>query len=169
MQEAVLQAAEAAGAEVRRGASVRNIQPGQVPSVVIAQDECGIELRARIIVGVDGRASMMRKWAGFAVQYDPEKLFIAGVLFEAMPIPPEDTSYVAYNTKSGLEALLFPQGHGRVRAYLVYNRDVPYRLRGATHMPLFIEESVRAGVPAEWYAGVQPIGPSLPIVVLRRG
>jgi len=159
MQEAVLQAAEAAGAEVCRGASVRHVQPGQIPSVVIAQDEHGAELRARLIVGVDGRASMTRTWAGFAVQHDPEKLFIAGVLLEAMPTPPEDTSYVAYNTKVGLEALLFPQGHGWVRTYLVYNKDVPYRLHGATHIPLFIEDSVRAGVPAEWYAGVQPLGP----------
>jgi 2-polyprenyl-6-methoxyphenol hydroxylase-like FAD-dependent oxidoreductase len=159
MQEVVLQAAAAAGAEVRRGASVHNLQPGQVPSVVFTQDACHTELRARLIVGVDGRASLVRKWAGFAVQYDPAKLCIAGVLFDAMPRPPEDTSYITYNTKVDLEALLFPQGHGRVRAYLVYNKDAPYRLHGATHLPRFMEASVQAGVPAEWYAGVEPRGP----------
>jgi len=37
MQEVLLQAAADAGAEVRRGASVRNVRPGAVPSVIVEQ------------------------------------------------------------------------------------------------------------------------------------
>ena len=117
MQEVVLKAAEAAGAEVWRGVSVRSVRSGQVPSVVIDQDGHRAELRARFVVGADGRASMVRQWGGFPVHRDPERLYIAGVLFEGMVAPPEDTASIAYNTKLGLEALLFPQGQGRVRAF----------------------------------------------------
>ena len=159
MQEGVLQAAEAAGAEVRRGVSVRGVRPGQVPSVVIDHDGHRAELRARFVVGADGRASRVRQWAGFPVHHDPERLYIAGMLLEEMPAPPEDTSSIAYNTQRGLEALLFPQGQGRVRAYLVHHKDAPYRLHGATHIAAFVEESIQAGIPATWYAGTHPIGP----------
>ena len=159
MQEVVLQAAEAAGAEVRRGVRVRGVRPGQAPSVVIDHDGHRAELRARFVVGADGRASRVRQWAGFPVQHDPERLYIAGVLLEEMPAPPEDTSCIAYNTQHGLEALLFPQGQRRVRAYLVHHKDAPYRLHGATHITAFVEASIQAGIPAAWYAGAQPIGP----------
>jgi menaquinone-9 beta-reductase len=159
MQEVVLKAAEAAGAEVRRGVSVRSVRSGQVPSVVIDQDGHRAELRARLVVGADGRVSMVRQWAGFPVHRDPEQLYIAGVLFEGMWAPPEDTVSIAYNTQLGLEALLFPQGQGRIRAYLAYHKDAPYRLHGGTQITDFVEESIRAGIHAPWYAGMRPIGP----------
>ncbi|HEY5867846.1 MAG TPA: FAD-dependent monooxygenase, partial [Candidatus Tectomicrobia bacterium] len=159
MQEVVLQAAEAAGAKVQRGASVRSVQPGRLPSVVIDHDGHQTELRARLVVGADGRSSMVRQWANFPVQQDPDRLYIAGVLLEEMSAPPEHTSSIAYNTALGLEALLFPQGQGRVRAYLVHNKDAPYRLHGTTHLAGFVKASIRAGIPAAWYAGTQPIGP----------
>ena len=50
-------------------------------------------------------------------------------------------------------------GQGRVRAYLVYHKDAPYRLHGGTQITDFVEESIRAGIPAPWYAGMHPIGP----------
>ncbi|HEY5865412.1 MAG TPA: FAD-dependent monooxygenase [Candidatus Tectomicrobia bacterium] len=159
MQEVALQAAEAAGAEVQRGASVRSVRPGQVPSVVIDHNGHHTELRARLVVGADGRTSMVRQWASLPVRHDPERLYIAGVLLEEMSTQSEDTSSIAYNTALGLEALLFPQGQGRVRAYLVYNKDAPYRLHGTTHLTGFVEASIRAGLPAAWYAGTQPLGP----------
>jgi 2-polyprenyl-6-methoxyphenol hydroxylase-like FAD-dependent oxidoreductase len=66
MQEVVLQAAVDAGAEVRRGASVRDVQLGGVPTVTVEQDGRAEEIRARLIVGADGRGSVVRKWADFS-------------------------------------------------------------------------------------------------------
>jgi len=83
MQEVLLQAAADASAEVRRGASVRDVKPGGVPTVVVEQEGRVEEIRARLIVGADGRGSVVRKWAGFAVHQDPERLVISGVLDEA--------------------------------------------------------------------------------------
>src|SRR5262245_5925054 len=54
MQEVLLQAAAEAGAEVRRGATVREAKPGARPSVVVAQNGQVEELHARLVVGADG-------------------------------------------------------------------------------------------------------------------
>jgi menaquinone-9 beta-reductase len=159
MQEVLLQAAAGAGAEVRRGAVVRNVTRDGLPTIVVEQDGRVEEIQARLVIGVDGRGSLVRKWSGFPVQHDPEHLLISGVMFENMPLPPEDTNYVVFNLTLGQEALLFPQGQGRVRAYFVCRTDGPARLQGAADVPRFVEECVRAGAPAEWYAGVRAVGP----------
>jgi len=58
----------------------------------------------------------VRKWAGLTAQQDPQRLQIAGVLFEGMTVPPEDASCAVFNPDVGQTAYLFPQGGGRVRA-----------------------------------------------------
>lgn len=159
MQEVLLQAAADAGAEVRRGASVRDVKPGAEPAVVVEQDGRVEEIRARLIIGADGRGSLVRKWAGFPVQQDPERLLISGVLFEDMPTPREDTAYYSINPSLGQSVPLFPQGQGRVRAYLVHTKATSSRLQGAVDLPRFVEESVKTYAPTEWYAGARAVGP----------
>lgn len=159
MQEVVLQAAVDAGAEVRRGASVRNVKLGATPCVEVEQDGHVKEIQARLIVGADGRGSVVRKWAGFPSHQDPEHLMISGVLFEDMPVPREDTSYYVISPNLGQGVPLFPQGDGRVRAYLVQTKAIGTRLQGSGALPRFIEESVRSGAPSEWYAGARAVGP----------
>jgi 2-polyprenyl-6-methoxyphenol hydroxylase-like FAD-dependent oxidoreductase len=159
MQEVVLQAAVDAGAEVRRGASVRDIKLGGVPTVTVEQDGRVEEIRARLIVGADGRGSVVRKWAGFPLHQDPERLVISGVLFEEMPIPQEGIVYYVINPNIGQGIPLASLGGGRVRAYLVQTKATSVRLQGAADIPRFIEESIRSGAPAEWYAGAKAVGP----------
>lgn len=65
MQEVLLNAAAEAGAEVCRSATVREVKPGAVPTVVVEHEGRIKELPTRLIVGADGRTSMVRKWAGF--------------------------------------------------------------------------------------------------------
>jgi len=102
---------------------------------------------------------VVRKWAGFPVHQDPKRLVISGVLFEEMFTPREDTSYYVTNPDIGQGVPLFPQGGGRVRAYLVQTKAASARLQGTADLPRFIEESVRSGAPAEWYAGAKAVGP----------
>src|SRR5262245_16187019 len=158
MQEVLLQAAAARGAEVWRGAIVREVKPGVKPTVVIEHEGRREEVSARLVVGADGRASLVRKWAGFSVQRDPERLLFAGVLFEHIPAP-ADALYAVMNPTIGQLAFLGNLGHGRVRAYLGYRKEAQFRLQGAGDIPRFIEESVRAGIPAAFYATAKAIGP----------
>jgi 2-polyprenyl-6-methoxyphenol hydroxylase-like FAD-dependent oxidoreductase len=159
MQEVVLQAAVDAGAEVRRGATVRSVKRGPLLSVEVEQHGHVQEIQARLIVGADGRGSVVRKWGGFPSSQDPDRLMISGVLFDEMPVPAEDTSYYVISPNLGQGVPLFPQGGGRVRAYLVQTKAIGTRLQGAAALPRFIEESVRSGAPSEWYAGARAVGP----------
>ncbi len=160
MQEVLLQAAADAGAQVHRGIAVRDVKPGTLPSVLAEQDGRTEEFRARLIAGVDGRTSLVRKWAGFSVYQDPPQRFIAGILFENITALPDDTAYFQINPGLGQVVLLVPQGHGRARAYLGwYQHKSPNRLQGIGDLPRFIAESVKTGTPAEFYAGAKAAGP----------
>jgi 2-polyprenyl-6-methoxyphenol hydroxylase-like FAD-dependent oxidoreductase len=159
MQEVLLQAAGEVGAEVRRGARACKVRPGAVPVVTVEHEGRIKELQARLVVCADGRTSMARNWAGFAVHHDPWGNMIAGVLFEEMPAPHVDTGYVRANPQLGQGAFIAPLGEGRVRAYAIYPKDRTYRLQGEKDLPRFVEESVKAAAPAEWYARVKAVGP----------
>jgi 2-polyprenyl-6-methoxyphenol hydroxylase-like FAD-dependent oxidoreductase len=157
MQEVLLRAASGAGAEVRRPAIVREVTPGMPPSVTVEQDGRIEEIRARLVVGADGRSSPARRWGGFVVRRDPERRLIGGLLFDEMPAP-EDTSYLLFNPAVGHSVPIFPQGKRRVRAYFVYQRDEP-RFQGDADIPRFVQAAIHAGAPAEYYANARPAGP----------
>lgn len=158
MQEVLLSAAAKAGAEVRRGASVREVKPGTPPTVVIEHRGQVEELRAQLVVGADGRTSLVRKWAGFPVQQDPERRVFAGVLLENVPLA-SDTWYEALAPDTGLVVFMASVGHGRVRAYLGYPKGTYRRLQGAADFSPFIAESLKAGASAELYVQARAIGP----------
>lgn len=158
MQEVLLTAAAKAGAEVRRGGTIREVKPGAFPTVAIEQQGQVEEVRARLVVGADGRTSLVRKWAGFPVQHDPERQFFTGALFENMSVP-QDTWYGILNPKIGQLVALANVGQGRVRAYLGYPKDAHRRFQGTADIPRFIEESLRTGAAAELYANAHAIGP----------
>ena len=158
MQETLLGAAKAAGAEVWRGARVCELELGSEPMVHV---ETGGEIRrlsARFVVGTDGRTSVTRKWVGFASVDDPDRLEISGLLFENMGIP-EDAGNIAYNPISLQIALQFPQGGGRVRSYLARRRDGGPRLHGEDAAGVFIDESIKTGTQPSVFEGAKASGP----------
>src|SRR5262249_33668269 len=81
MQELVLGAAGRAGAEIRRGARVLEVHPGRSPRVRVEMDGRREEVEARLVVGADGRGSMVRRAGRFSVTRDPDRLLFSGVLF----------------------------------------------------------------------------------------
>ncbi len=159
MQELVLEAARAAGAEVRRGVRVRGVIPGAVPRVTVDAAAGAYDVEARLVIGADGRASMVRQWAGFAARNDPPKLLFAGVLFDRVPSP-ADEFYHAVAPGRGLTALIFPQRDGRARTYFGFHVGSRLeRLQGTAGVARYRELSHEIGVPAEFYADAAPIGP----------
>ncbi len=158
MQEVVLDSARQAGAQVRRGASVKQVKPGQPAVATVEGDGTVREHSARIVVCADGRSSGGRTWGGFAPQRGKQRLFGSGLLFDDMSVA-DDAFMIATNPFVRQQGLLFPQGNGRVRAYAIYDPYTAPRLKGMGYAPRFIEYCVQSGVPPEYYAGAHPVAP----------
>jgi menaquinone-9 beta-reductase len=159
MEEVLLQAATTAGAEVRRGVRACGVKPGTRPAVTIELQGKVEEIPARLVVCADGRGSVARKWANFAVQQDSYGMLLAGILVEGMPDVSSNTNYWFLNPTLGQFAFLCPQSNGRTRAYAWHPRYWDYRFQGAEDLPHFVADSVKAGAPSRWYASARPIGP----------
>jgi 2-polyprenyl-6-methoxyphenol hydroxylase-like FAD-dependent oxidoreductase len=158
MQQALLDAAEAAGAELWRPAEVVKVVPGTPPAAVVQTGAGQQRLEARLVVAADGRASRSRAWAGLLARRDPECLAIAGVLHAGLGLP-EDTVQMCANWSRGEAVLIFPLGGGRFRSYLLYRRQGPLRpLTGDRHANDFLAACTTAGAPADWFASAQTIG-----------
>jgi 2-polyprenyl-6-methoxyphenol hydroxylase-like FAD-dependent oxidoreductase len=158
MQEALVEAAASAGAEIHRGARVAGVRTNSIPTVTAEIDGRQVEIKARLVVGADGRNSRVRSWSGFDVRRNPDQNLVAGVLFDDMPVP--DVAVHSWrNHPMGLLAILFPQGHERVRAYLVYPATTGHRLSEEADMPRFVEDSLKAGVETEYYSQGKAVGP----------
>jgi 2-polyprenyl-6-methoxyphenol hydroxylase-like FAD-dependent oxidoreductase len=159
MQRRLLDLAEGAGAEVRRGAAVVAVRPGQPPEVRVRQEGREEGLRPRLVIGADGRASRLRVWGGFAVQRDPERLVVASTLLRGLRLP-EDSLRMVMNSPIGQSLLVVPIGEDRFRAYLMYRkRGARRHLSGEARMGEFVRACVDLGTPADWFASVEPIGP----------
>jgi 2-polyprenyl-6-methoxyphenol hydroxylase-like FAD-dependent oxidoreductase len=158
MQETLLAAAENAGAEVRRGVSVEQIECGAEPAVVV--DGHGRErISARLVVGADGRGSAARKWAGFPVCEQNNGYYMAGVLLTNVHSP-TGIFYAVFNPELGTWSGLIPQAGGQFRAYFVYPKTMGYRLQGGSMLSQFIRESARGYAPiADYCADAKSAGP----------
>ena len=159
MQETLLQAASHAGADVRRGVRASAVTPGPTPAVTVQHDNAREErLEARLIVGADGRTSMMRKWGGFTEQRDDDRLRISGLLLEGTHVP-EDTVRLIADVQRGRGGIVVPQGGNRARVYLMMGVAEGLRLQGEKDVPAFIDASIASGMPPEYFEGAQPAGP----------
>ena len=153
----MLNAALNSGATVCRGVRVRGLQSNGSPTITVTVDGEEQECTARIIVGADGRSSRTRNWGGFEVLKHQAKTFCAGILFDDMDSPDDSSqNYGAFDR--GLTTLLFPQGNRKVRAYLCDPQAWGMRLSGSDDLRWFIDWSVDAGAPAEYYEDVTPAG-----------
>jgi len=157
MQEVMLDAARAAGAEIWRGTAVREVRPGAPPAVAVEREGGRRELTARLVASADGRSSAARGWGAFPTRRGKPKLLGAGVLFENLKAN-ADVSVSMMNPFVGRVAYLFPQGAGRVRAYLMYETELG-RLQGERDVPRFIEHCVQTGMPEETYSRARAAGP----------
>jgi 2-polyprenyl-6-methoxyphenol hydroxylase-like FAD-dependent oxidoreductase len=159
MQEALIGAAAQAGAEVRRGVRVRNVNPGAPPTVEVESGNGTETVSARLVVGADGRNSMVRKWAGFESEEEQTGNILAGVLFDnAVNVTPE-FARATFNPFMGQVAFIFPQGEGKARAYFGYRDNSGIQLKGDGDFQRFIDLCVQTGAPAELYEGVKQAGP----------
>ena len=158
LQEALINAASDAGAQVRRGVSVREIDLDGAPGVKADVDGQSLEFEARLVVSADGRSAMGRNAGGFSVQSDPDQNMVAGVLLSDLSLQ-DDGAHVWSNPSSGHMSFVFCQGGGRGRAYVVYPASARYRISGASAYPQFLTAAKVAGVPDEVYGSAKVSGP----------
>jgi 2-polyprenyl-6-methoxyphenol hydroxylase-like FAD-dependent oxidoreductase len=158
MQEGILAAAESAGAEVLCGMKVSAVRPSSEPEVDIETESGKKTLSARLVVGADGRNSMVRKWGGFPVREEGAGNMLSGVLLDGVHVPAA-TSIAIFNPLIGQIAFIFPQESGRARAYFGCRTDSGIRLHGDGDFQKLIDLCVQTGAPAEYYAGATQAGP----------
>jgi 2-polyprenyl-6-methoxyphenol hydroxylase-like FAD-dependent oxidoreductase len=159
MQEALLQEAVRAGAEVRRGTNVTAVQAGAEPLVVTSRNGREERILAHLIVIADGRGSAARKWAGFATSTDAHPFHFAGVLLTGVSAR-RDMAQFVFNPEFGLVGGLVPQSKDRFRAYLGYPTDGNFTLNGGDKLATFFSESRKVGpLFADCYTGAKSLGP----------
>ena len=158
MQEVVLNEAEAAGAEIKRGVTVTSIQPGSTPSVSFQEGGTTETVNARLVVAADGRTSSAREWAGFEVREKPQPFMFAGLLMDGVKIP-EGQSYLLFVPHLATCTAMTPAGHGRCRTYVAYQDSAGFRLQGPEQVPRFIEQARKAELVAKCFDDATAIGP----------
>ncbi len=162
MQRVLLGAAEDAGADVMTGASVETIRQDEGP-ITSVTDGAGRHhsIRARLVVGADGRSSRLRQLGGFTTRKDPDRMVVAGVLISGMAAP-DDRVLLFEDLGAALVCVVVPLGNGHHRVYVCYRKgvsDPPRPLSGKQAFSDFAAASIAAGCPVDWYEDAAPVGP----------
>lgn len=117
-----------AGAETLRGVELETVTLGAEPAVAFSHGGAKHWIRARLIVGADGRTSMVREAAGITLHQDKPHHMFAGMLVDGAHGWDEKTQ--AIGTEGDFAFLAFPQGDGRVRVYGSFSLDERRRFAG---------------------------------------
>jgi 2-polyprenyl-6-methoxyphenol hydroxylase-like FAD-dependent oxidoreductase len=156
--QALLDAALTAGATVVRGVSEIRVTAGSSPSVRYAVDGEAAELRPALVVGADGRRSVMRRQLGLTLERQPETSYISGLLLDGLDGVPTDHDVVL--GEGDRFFLLFHQRHGRARAYVCTGLSGQHRFAGRDGTARFLEACAVAGYPwSERVVAATPAGP----------
>jgi 2-polyprenyl-6-methoxyphenol hydroxylase-like FAD-dependent oxidoreductase len=158
MQEALLQAAQTAGAEVWRGARVHQVKPGREPNVLVDRGGETTVISARLVVGADGRSSMVRRWGSFESRSDPSGNIFAGVLVENVPASAE-SSICMLNPSLSRMVLYFPQTQESGRAYLASRKEAGVRRHDNSGFESFLQDCTDSGLAAGQLDGARQAGP----------
>jgi len=160
MQEILLGAAHAAGAEIWRGARALAVTPAPQPQVTIERNGQTITVLARLVVCAAGRSSILRLPGAFAHQAEIPQSTIAGLLYTGLAAPRDTVSLFVNPRSPGHMAVFFPLSKRRHRVYLVYPTTAqPRPLSGYRQVPLFQAACQALGVPPAWFVPAVTAGP----------
>ena len=158
--QTLLDAAVAAGAEVRRGVNVTKIEAGAAPAVTFEHEGAEITARGRLVVGADGRTSQVREAVGIELHQDAPHHWFAGLLVEGAEGWADDLE--AIGTEDDFAFLAFPQGAGRVRVYGGYALGETGRFKGPDGARRFLDTfRMRCAPNNQALAAGRPAGPLL--------
>ncbi|MEQ8559108.1 MAG: FAD-dependent monooxygenase [Henriciella sp.] len=146
------------GATALRGVNVTSVILGAKPSVTYESDGKEITATAPLIVGAEGRQSLVRKEAGVTLHQDKPHHWFAGLLVEN--VHGWDETRQAIGTEDNFGFLAFPQGGDRVRVYGGYALDEKGRFKGEDGARKFLDAfRMRSAPDNEALAAGTPAGP----------
>jgi 2-polyprenyl-6-methoxyphenol hydroxylase-like FAD-dependent oxidoreductase len=152
--------AERAGAIGRRGVQVQSVVAGDAPSVTWIDAAGEHTATARMLVGADGRASMVRETLGIPLEQDPPHHMFGGLLIEG--VEDWDASRQTIGTEGDFSFLTFPQGSGRIRVYGSFAIEERRKFAGPEGPRKFLEAfRMRCAPDNERLASATPAGPLL--------
>ena len=156
---ALVEAAASAGAQVFRGVADVTVRAGSSPQVRWTDADGSHRLASRLVVGADGRGSIVRQQAGINIQRDPVPHVAAGMLVDGLGDVDAGTDLIA--RERDLNFFSFPQGGGRARLYLCLPTKHRDRFQGRAAAQRFLDAVGTMGcLPgAERWSRARPAGP----------
>lgn len=156
LQEALLQGAKNAGAQVFRPARGNVVRQGDGWLLHIQQEENEVtDLNARFLIAADGKNSATRRLWGGETNSDPVHHQFGGLLVRDVDLP-QNSAHQGFHD-AGF-TMLFPQGNDYWRLYYVCPTDMARSFRGKTRVQDYID-ACAACLPEGSLANVVPDGP----------
>ncbi len=151
-------AATAAGARAVRGVAGVEVEFGRAPVVRYRLDGAERTARCRLVIGADGRESLVRRRMGIPLHATAPRLLGAGLLVEELRGWPEHQ--IAIGTEGDLVFYVLPQAAGHARLYLMYPPDQRRRFAGPAGPRAFLDSFPLTCIPGSaCVAQARPAGP----------
>jgi 2-polyprenyl-6-methoxyphenol hydroxylase-like FAD-dependent oxidoreductase len=158
MCEALCTTAADAGAQVLRGVRHIVVTAGKRPSITFEHQGRSVTWRPRLIVGADGRNSIVQRQLGFEVLHDEPHNLLGGMLVDGVPEWPQDL--MELGTEGDIHHLVFPQGGAKLRLYLCYGFAGRQRFTGPGRERNLLNAFRLQCMPlGESISRAEPIGP----------
>jgi 2-polyprenyl-6-methoxyphenol hydroxylase-like FAD-dependent oxidoreductase len=151
-------AAQAVGAHVVCGVDkLRVIATQPQPELVFAHQDREQRVRARLLIGADGRSSSVRKQLGLTLHETQPRTVCAGMLVRHAP---GLLDYLAAGTCGDAYHFLFPREQGVTRLYILWSIEQRQRFAGSDGPRRFLDTFRNYCFPhAQQLAAAEPIGP----------
>jgi menaquinone-9 beta-reductase len=146
------------GAQLASGVAEVQIQTGIRPSITFGNGT-KTQLRPRLIIGADGRSSIVRKQSGIHLRKAAATHVIAGLLADGASKWPQDQ--YTLGVEKDLMFYVFPQGDGRVRLYTCHASEQATRWAGRSGPQRFVDAfgALHAIPESLGLAALTPAGP----------
>ncbi len=151
-------AAEDAGVTLVRGVRDITVRRGDTPEVHFRRGELEQTMRPRLVIGADGRNSMVRQQVGIPLHKNPPHHLMGGMLVEQTGDWPASVQTIG--TEGDVNFFVFPQAGQRARLYLCYGYDHRKRFAGRDAEQNFLAAFRLHSVPSSGdIAAARPAGP----------
>lgn len=146
------------GATLLRNVSDVMVDLGNPPAVKFRHDGRTQRMKPRLVVGADGRNSVIRGQAGIPLNRDPTHHLMTGMLVDGINGWPPSLETIG--TENDVNFLVFPQSATRARLYICYALEQRRRFAGVDRQARFLDAFRLKSLPgSEFLVRGNPAGP----------